>query len=146
MSNPYAILGITDDITTCDCCGKTNLKRTVALDRDGDTVYFGVDCAARAMRRPATTVRKVARAAQSEREYAATRRARCAKTLAWLDQQIEAHGTAPIGNLVHRLTLDGVEPAMHISANSSAIAAHWMVDGRNFGVAARRMLAHLATA
>lgn len=44
------LLGITDDHTDCQLCGKTGLKRTVALrDLDGgDVLYYGTDCAARA--------------------------------------------------------------------------------------------------
>lgn len=48
------VLGITDERNECDCCGKKNLKCTVALehtDADGNgtgsIVYFGRDCAAR---------------------------------------------------------------------------------------------------
>jgi len=48
------ILGITDDRTECDCCGKAGLKCTVALEHvdsegngTGEIVYFGRDCAAR---------------------------------------------------------------------------------------------------
>jgi hypothetical protein len=55
MAN-YKVLGITDTNTTCDCCGRRGLKRTVALDRldadentTGDVVYFGTDCAAKAI-------------------------------------------------------------------------------------------------
>lgn len=43
------VLGISDDITTCDKCGKKHLKRTVALDFDGEIAHYGVDCAARAL-------------------------------------------------------------------------------------------------
>ena len=46
----FKILGITDDVTTCDCCGKTNLKKTVVLDNGSETVFYGVDCAATALR------------------------------------------------------------------------------------------------
>lgn len=45
------ILGTTDHITTCDHCGKTELKGTVALTRDDstDVIYMGSTCAARAI-------------------------------------------------------------------------------------------------
>lgn len=50
------VLGITDERTECDCCGKVNLKCTVAIestDADGNgtgsIVYFGRDCASRAI-------------------------------------------------------------------------------------------------
>jgi hypothetical protein len=45
----FKILGISDDVTGCDCCGKSNLKKTVALDHEGAVVHYGVDCAARAL-------------------------------------------------------------------------------------------------
>ena len=40
---------ITDEVTTCDCCGKTDLKATVAmLNSDSSGLfYFGRTCAAR---------------------------------------------------------------------------------------------------
>jgi hypothetical protein len=52
----YTIKGTTQDYTTCDCCGRDNLKKTVILipHSNGEShsdaeVYFGVDCAARAL-------------------------------------------------------------------------------------------------
>lgn len=46
------LLGISDDVTTCDCCGRTGLKRTVAMEiGDGSLpVYYGTSCAANALR------------------------------------------------------------------------------------------------
>lgn len=44
----FRILGINDDVTTCECCGKSNLKCTVVLtDGEGER-YYGRDCAAKA--------------------------------------------------------------------------------------------------
>ncbi len=44
------LVGITDEITTCDCCGKTNLKKTFAvMDDDGNVNYYGSECYARLM-------------------------------------------------------------------------------------------------
>lgn len=41
------ILGITDEVNTCDCCGRTNLKKTVAMEFEaGGMVHYGTDCAA----------------------------------------------------------------------------------------------------
>lgn len=40
------ILGTTDEVTTCDCCLRTELKKTVAIDFDGETAFFGTTCAA----------------------------------------------------------------------------------------------------
>lgn len=45
----YTAIGTTDENTTCDCCGKPNLKMTVVLrDDEGDFHFFGRSCAARA--------------------------------------------------------------------------------------------------
>lgn len=44
------ILGINDDVTTCECCGRTNLKATVVLETEhGDIRHYGRDCAARSL-------------------------------------------------------------------------------------------------
>lgn len=45
----YRLVGINDEVTTCECCGKSNLKCTVVLGTDGGEVRFGRDCAARAL-------------------------------------------------------------------------------------------------
>lgn len=62
-------LGSTDDVTSCDCCGRTDLKSTVALSFDGDvTVYYGVVCAAKALGRDPKYVRQETRKADNERD------------------------------------------------------------------------------
>ena len=45
----YIIAGITDERDTCECCGKTGLKRVVVLlDLDTDEfVFYGTTCADR---------------------------------------------------------------------------------------------------
>lgn len=46
----FKILGITDAVSTCDCCGKKNLKKAVELENpEGDIVFFGTDCAGAAL-------------------------------------------------------------------------------------------------
>ena len=41
-------LYLDDSITTCDCCGRTNLKATVAMQlSDGGILHYGRTCAAR---------------------------------------------------------------------------------------------------
>jgi len=61
------VLGITDERTECECCGKTGLKRTVALEFDNDTRFFGVDCAAMTIygRKSSANARKVTIAAEN---------------------------------------------------------------------------------
>jgi hypothetical protein len=52
-------LGTTDEVAVCDCCGRKDLKSTVALSIDeGEPVYYGVTCAARALARPVAEVKR----------------------------------------------------------------------------------------
>lgn len=60
------IKGISDEVTTCECCGRPNLKKTIVLVDDGCVSYFGNECAARAMGRRKTAVDKMAAKAQAE--------------------------------------------------------------------------------
>jgi len=40
--------GTDDSVTTCDCCGKSNLKSTVIIELDnGEIVHYGSVCARR---------------------------------------------------------------------------------------------------
>ncbi len=39
------IIGFTDEITSCACCGKSNLKGTYAVEVEGLLTYFGSTCA-----------------------------------------------------------------------------------------------------
>jgi hypothetical protein len=43
------IIGINDDVTTCECCGRSNLKCTVVLSNGESEVHYGRDCAAKAL-------------------------------------------------------------------------------------------------
>lgn len=64
-------LGTTQERTTCDRCGKVDLKATVAFEFDhGGIEYYGVDCAARVLRTPEAEVRKAARKADTEKHEA----------------------------------------------------------------------------
>lgn len=73
MSSTVVHLGTTDEITTCDCCGKANLKMTVALSFgiDGDVRHYGTSCAARAASMQVKDIKAGARAADLAQESAA---------------------------------------------------------------------------
>jgi hypothetical protein len=43
----WKVLGKNDEVTTCECCGKANLKLTVILTNGEGEVRYGRDCAAR---------------------------------------------------------------------------------------------------
>jgi len=65
------IVGITDEVSTCDCCGKNDLKRAVALEgEEGEVVFFGTTCTAIALGRDAKEVRKESKKAQDRRDEA----------------------------------------------------------------------------
>ena len=74
----YAVRGANDEVTTCSCCGRANLKKTVileTLDGDGNGTglieRFGTDCATRATGwKPANLNRKVEEAQYAERQSA----------------------------------------------------------------------------
>lgn len=72
----YRATGMTDDVTTCEHCGKAELKGTVRLiicDEDGATgeeIYAGVVCAARLSGRKASAIRTEADRADRERKEA----------------------------------------------------------------------------
>jgi hypothetical protein len=71
MSATVRFLGTTDDVTTCECCGRSDLKSTVALSIDeSDPVYFGVTCAAHALRRSVKEIKAGSRAADEAKALA----------------------------------------------------------------------------
>lgn len=65
--------GITDECDTCECCGKTGLKKSVMLfilDADGnrdELSYYGTTCAAKALSVRSSQVTKMADEANRER-------------------------------------------------------------------------------
>lgn len=98
MANETAqvrFLGTADDVNTCECCGRKNLKHTVALSfDDGEAVFYGTSCAAVALRMPAIEVKRSAKKVDDEKRNAemATRqaadRSRYAAFQTWLDAQL----------------------------------------------------------
>ncbi len=80
-------LGTSDEVSTCDCCGRADLKSTVALSiDDGDAVYYGTTCAALALQMEVKAIRqgtKAADDAKAEAERAAREAAHRAEQAAW---------------------------------------------------------------
>lgn len=89
-------LGTTDEVTTCDCCGRSELKSTVALSiDDADPVHFGVVCAARALRSrgiatDAKAVRKATVAADRAKQDARLAVLAAEREAAWMAAQARA--------------------------------------------------------
>lgn len=83
MTNAKLIkcLGTDDSVNSCDCCGRSDLKSTVAFETEsGEVLYFGFVCAAKASGKSSVSIRAEARIAddakieaarvQSEKEHA----------------------------------------------------------------------------
>lgn len=97
-SRKFAFVGLTDEVTDCELCGKPNLKRTVVLlpldqdgGADGEAHFYGTACAALALgwshgtddphhRRASDRVLREARAAQARQDQS---RADAAERLAF---------------------------------------------------------------
>jgi len=74
MTNAKLIkcLGTDDSVNCCDCCGRDNLKATVAFETEsGDVVHFGVVCAAKAASTSSASIRIQVRAADEAKASAA---------------------------------------------------------------------------
>jgi hypothetical protein len=68
----FITLAIVDDVHSCDCCGKSNLKSTVAMERDdGAIVHFGSICATRHAGRAAAVIRREAASMAAQKQAAA---------------------------------------------------------------------------
>ena len=133
----WKCLGTDEDIETCDCCGRTGLKRTVIMvevNRDGEVMTpidmaprFGVVCAAKHSGIPATKIRAAAKKADDAR-VAAWVKEQGAKFRAMVDavpvpeatllRTIEDRGSH--GTEVWGVVIDGEETAV------------WCHRGRSF--------------
>ena len=75
-------LYITDEIDTCDCCGRTDLKATVAMQlSDGGILHYGRTCAARNSGKDQRQIKKEMNDSLNERIGTVHNRAR--ETAAW---------------------------------------------------------------
>jgi hypothetical protein len=93
----FQFLGTTDEHTSCDCCGKKDLKSTVAIRNleTGEDLFFGVTCAARALNLQVAEVRRGAAAAdraESERQEAVRRAAVEAENARWTAFLVQSTG------------------------------------------------------
>jgi len=82
------VLGVNDDKHTCQCCGKSGLKRVVWLSIDGaNPVHYGTTCAAR-------VGGVTGSAARDLDEVVARLKAREVRAAAWHQVNLEARETA----------------------------------------------------
>lgn len=83
MTSNWKVLGTSDEILTCGCCGKTNLKKTVVLTNGEEEVYFGTECAALRMSCKKTDVEKAVRSAAKAAQEEETRQRNIREYEAW---------------------------------------------------------------
>lgn len=83
----YIFLGINDDRDTCECCGRTNLKRVVWIEdtETGEVKHYGTTCATNPAKAFGHKINKDIRTASASFE----RRQREAHLQAW--QMIRRH-------------------------------------------------------
>jgi hypothetical protein len=68
----YRVLGWDEAVNTCDCCRKSDLKGTFAVERgDGEILHFGSVCVTRHTGKAAKVVRKEAKDATEDRRKTA---------------------------------------------------------------------------
>lgn len=90
MGQQHRVLGFDEAITTCDCCGKSNLKGTFAIERaDGEILHYGSVCVTRHTNKPAKVVRKEATDAMASRREAARQEVRQHPTFAAYEARME---------------------------------------------------------
>lgn len=126
----YKVLGTTDDVTTCDLCGKQELQGTVVLatlDIDGNpesTSYFGVSCAAKAASWTQRDIRTGIKAAKDEERerQAAERRARDDAEREFLNAwYLEHYGTEDLTQAAQRA---GISPVRLSDMAITALREH----------------------
>jgi len=78
----YQYEGTTDEVTSCDCCGRANLKSTVVLtDLDeGIERFFGVVCAAKMLKVTSAEVRANAKRATTRNKQRLGRNSKQSQT------------------------------------------------------------------
>jgi len=104
----YKILGTTADVDTCERCGRTNLKRTVALESiDGGRVFHvGTVCGSRLAKLKAKDFRREVKAvesAQARNKRIADNRAHRAAMASWESFLAETTGITDVVNAIDAL-------------------------------------------
>jgi len=58
MKANIKIIGFTDKVNECDCCGKTGLKGTYCISIEGNELYYGVSCASNVTKYTTEVIKK----------------------------------------------------------------------------------------
>lgn len=118
----YRVKGTTDDTTTCEQCGRTNLRKTVILaelDADGNeegVSYLGTDCAAR---KTGTRQRVISdKAAAADRHMSRARE--------WAQEMGDFYGTVSRREAIERYVAanrNAVNPVERVNAVLAEVAS-----------------------
>ena len=52
------ILGMDSTVKICDCCGKEDLRYTIAVDNNGEIKHYGMVCASYHTKKPLSTIKR----------------------------------------------------------------------------------------
>jgi hypothetical protein len=109
-------LYITDEIDTCDCCGRTDLKATVAMKlSDGGIIFYGRTCAARNSGKDQRQIKKeIADNRQAQIDAAHDELRETPAMKAWYDKRIELYAK-------YKGRLSSAEWARMIASESTAV-------------------------
>lgn len=89
------VLGFSDEITVCDCCGKTNLSGTFGVETDaGDVLHYGSVCVNKVYGKKRGTAIKFEAKAISQLQ-----------SIAW-DKAVSAYSRGYFPNFIHAMMGD----------------------------------------
>jgi hypothetical protein len=144
----YTVKGTTDEVTTCELCGRDELKGTVVLvsldadgNPDGEPSYFGTSCAAKAagwttreVTRRVTVAKKEAKAAAGAAARVAGMKARQEETAAytrWLKETyptgspVKEYGVAALWAQFRASQAAGTEPVEEVKVSATVVEASY---------------------
>jgi len=109
-------LYLDDSVTSCDCCGRTDLKATVAMQLNcGGILYYGRTCAARNSGKDQRQIKKeIADSYQARKDAAYDELRETPAMKAWYDKRIELYAK-------YKGRLSSAEWAQMIATEASAV-------------------------
>lgn len=117
-------LGTTDERTTCDRCGRADLKGTVVFELgSGAIVYYGSDCASRVLGRPEREIKAEAKKADTERREAQFAKER---------QEAEERSRPWFAFLKRKTGIDEVCSAIRVLGGFAQAKAAFVAEGGAF--------------
>lgn len=100
LNRTVRVLGFDESVNTCECCGKSPIKGTFAVElASGQVMYYGSTCVTRHTGKPAKVILQDARAALAVRCQSARQEVRDHPTYAAYEARMrQAHTAGLIGS------------------------------------------------